>query len=206
MVKPPPAIAQQEPIRAAEPKLSAFAADVFHLSRKKPFFPFAHPIDGKLERRRTCVNAEDRFFHGSVLPPAPVRHFRKIFSVRGNVLLMLGQLTFAELNQRIGSRLKSRYAADGIQGELEAIHVVAHYHVEWSSRGPLLFVSANVEVVVVGAAVSEAMDQPRISVISKDHRPAGSEERVEVRVFQTMGMFRRGLQGHEINHVNDSDS
>ena len=118
---------------------------------------------------------------------------------------MLGQLAFAELNQRIGGRFKSRHATDGIQGELEAIHVVAHYHVEWSSRGPLLFVSANVEVVVVGAAVSEAMDQPRISVLSKDHRPAGGEERVEVHVFQTVGMFRRGLQGHEIDHVDHSD-
>ena len=102
-------------------------------------------------------------------------------------------------------RAQARHAVDDVHDQVEPIEVVQHHHVERGGRGPLLFVPTHVDVVVIRAAVGETVDEPRITVIRKDHRAVGGEHGIELGVRQPMGMFARGLQAHQVDHVHDTD-
>ena len=52
-------------------------------------------------------------------------------------------------------------------------------------------VAARVQIVMTGAAISEAMDQPRITVESKDDRLVGREKRIELAIRKSVWMFLR---------------
>ena len=69
----------------------------------------------------------------------------------------------------------------------------------------LLLVAAHVEVVVVGAAVGQPVDQPRVAVVGEDDRLVGGEERVEVAVGQAVRMLALRLQRHQVDDVDDAD-
>ena len=75
---------------------------------------------------------------------------------------------------------KSGHAVDHVDDEVEAVEVVEHDHVERRRRRALFLVAAHVQVRVVGAAVGEPVDQPRIAVVGEDDRPVAREERVEL--------------------------
>ena len=62
------------------------------------------------------------------------------------------------------------HAVDHVHHEMEAVQVVEHHHVERRGGGALLLVAAHVEVVVVGAPVGEAVDQPGVAVVGEDDR------------------------------------
>jgi len=74
---------------------------------------------------------------------------------------------------------QARYAADGVEGELVAVHVVEHHHVEGGGGGAFFLVAAHVQVGVVVAAVGEAVDQPGVAVISEDDGFVAGEQRIE---------------------------
>ena len=65
--------------------------------------------------------------------------------------------------------------------EVETIEIVQHRHVERRGRRAFLLVAAHVKVVVIGAAIGQAMDQPGIAVKGEDDRLVLREQRVEVR-------------------------
>src|SRR5581483_3541291 len=79
-------------------------------------------------------------------------------------------------------------------------------HVEGGGGGAFLFVAPHVEVAVVGAPVGESVDQPGVAVVGEDDRPVGGQEGVELGVAQAVGMFAPGLEGHEVDHVDDPDA
>ena len=96
-------------------------------------------------------------------------------------------------------------AVDHVHHEVEAVEVVEHHHVERRRGGALLLVAAHVDVVVVGAAVGQAVDQQRVAVVGEDHRPPGGEQRVELLVRQAVGMLAVGLQAHQVDDVHHPD-
>src|SRR5262245_48705113 len=49
------------------------------------------------------------------------------------------------------------------------------------------------------------MDEPWITVISEDDRFIFGEERVEVGITESVRMFGAGLQGHDVDDVDDAD-
>src|SRR6188508_1821936 len=58
-----------------------------------------------------------------------------------------------------------RQPVERVHGEVEAIEVVQHDHVERRRRRPLLLVAAHVDVLVVRVPVREAVDEPRVAVV-----------------------------------------
>jgi hypothetical protein len=68
-------------------------------------------------------------------------------------------------------------AVDDIGDQVEAVHIVQHRHVERHSDRALLLVTADVEIVTVMPAVSQAMDEPGIAVVGDDDRFVAGEER-----------------------------
>ena len=87
-----------------------------------------------------------------------------------DVLLMLDQLVLELLFQVNPLIAGLRQVVDGVHHKMEAVQIVQHGHIEGCGDGALFLVAADVDVVVVGAAINQAMNQPRVGVICKDHR------------------------------------
>ncbi len=64
--------------------------------------------------------------------------------------------------------LQARDAIDHITCKVEAVQIVQDCHVERCCCGSFFFIAADVEIVVIGAAIREAVNEPRIAVIGKD--------------------------------------
>ncbi len=92
-----------------------------------------------------------------------------------------------------GPRGKAGDAVDDIHRQMEAIQIVEDRHVEWGGGRAFLLITANVQIIVIGAAVSEAMDQPRISVKREDDGLIGGEDRIEIGVGNSVGMLASRL-------------
>ena len=84
---------------------------------------------------------------------------------------------------------QARDAIDHVDGQVEAIQIVAHDHVEGGGGRALFLVAADVQVGVIGAPVGEPMNQPGIAVVGEDDRLVGREERVEIAVGQPVRML-----------------
>ena len=98
-----------------------------------------------------------------------------------------------------------RQAVDGVHHEVEAVQIVQHRHVEGRGDGALFLVAADVDVVVVGAAVCQPVDQPRIGMEGEDDRLVLGEEVVEVHVAQPVRVLGLRLQLHEVDDVDHPD-
>jgi len=57
---------------------------------------------------------------------------------------------------------------------------------------PFSLVSARVHVAMIGAAVGQPVDQPRVAVETEDDRLVGDIQRVEIPVRQSVRMFEVG--------------
>ena len=94
-----------------------------------------------------------------------------------------------------------RQAVDGIHHEVEAVQIVQHRHVEGRGDGALFLVAADVDVVVVGAAVGQPVDQPRVGMEGKDDRLILGEDLVEIHVAQPVRVLGLRLQLHEVDYI-----
>ena len=88
-----------------------------------------------------------------------------------------------------GGRTELRKTINDILCEVEAVHVVEDGHVERRGDGPFLLVAADVKTVVIGAAIRESMNEPRVSVIGEDDWFVLREEGVEIGIGEAVGML-----------------
>ena len=92
-----------------------------------------------------------------------------------DVLLVLDEFILQLLLQKSSCVTGLWQAVDGVHDQVEAIQIVEYRHVEGGSDGAFLLVATDVDVVVVGAPVDQAVDQPRIGMESEDDRLVGGE-------------------------------
>ena len=71
---------------------------------------------------------------------------------------------------------QTRHAVDDIIDQVEPVEVVEDDHVERRRGRAFLLVAADVNIVVIGAPVREAMDQPGVAVKREDHRLVPREQ------------------------------
>ena len=109
------------------------------------------------------------------------------------------------LPQHGGATGQSVDPVDDIDDQMEAVQIVEHHHVEGCRRGAAFLEAAHVQVLVIGAAIGEPVDQPRIAVVGEDDGPVAGEERVELAVRQAMRVFRIRLQPHQVDDVDHPD-
>ena len=112
--------------------------------------------------------------------PLPVADFRHILTVAGDVLLVLDQLVARQLPEVSPFVAQLRNTVDRVHHQMKAIEVIEHRHVKGGGGGAFLFVTTHVKIFMIGAAVSQAMNEPGIAVISKNDWLAGCEERIKV--------------------------
>ena len=101
-----------------------------------------------------------------------------------DVLLVLDELVADGLLGVGGLGAELRHAIDHVGDEVKAVQIVHHDHVERRGGRAFFLVAAHVQVLVVGAAIGEPMNQPGIAVIGEDDRLVGREEHVEILVAQ----------------------
>ena len=77
-----------------------------------------------------------------------------------DVLLVFDQLVLERLLQGDFLVAGPRQAADGIHHEVEVVQIVQHRHIEECGDGTLFLVDADVDVVMVNAAVGQPVERP----------------------------------------------
>src|SRR5271167_3402659 len=107
--------------------------------------------------------------------PAPVAYLRHILAVLADVELV--SLHGRPVPRRRGLYLiaEPRNAKNGIQRQSIAVEIVENNHVKRRRGGPLLLESPDVDVVVIVPPIGQPMDECRIAMKGKDHRPIGRE-------------------------------
>ena len=93
------------------------------------------------------------------------------------------------------------HAVDHIHGEMVAIKIVEHEHVERCRGGTFFFVAPNVHVGVVCTSIGELMNERRIAVKREDHGFVCCEDLVERRMRKTMWMFT-----HDVDLVSTTEA
>ena len=108
-------------------------------------------------------------------------------------------LAYAALAPELGQ------AVDHVRHQMEPVEVVHDRHVERRADRPFFLVAAHVQVLVVGAAVGQPVDQPGVAVVGEDDRLVLGEERVEVVVAQAVRVLGWRLEPHQVDDVDHAD-
>src|ERR1700675_4332223 len=133
-------------------------------------------VKGALLAAGTRIKYED--FHG-LIGPLPIP----------DVLFVLNDLVTQKPLEMGADALQARDAVDHVAREVKSIQFVQDGHIEGSRRRAFFLISADVEVVMIGAPISQAVNQPRITVVSKDDGLVDRKYRVELTIGKSMGMF-----------------
>ena len=128
------------------------------------------------------------------LRPLPVLDFRFVQAFRVGVVDALDDLAFEPFLQVRTRTLETRHAVNHVGGEREAIDLIANSQFQWRIDVALLFVAADVDIRMVGSAIGELVDEPRVAVKIKYHRLVGSEKGVKIAIGKAVGMIRCGCR------------
>ena len=82
-----------------------------------------------------------------------------VFAAFVDVLTMIDERITDRLLGISGPRTKLRQAINHILHQVETVHLVEHDHIERRGGRAFFFVAADVEILVVRAAVCKAMDK-----------------------------------------------
>ena len=93
------------------------------------------------------------------------------------------------------------HPVDDVHDQPVPVEVCAYDHVERGRGGALLLVAAHMQVRVVGAAVGEPVDQPRIAVVGADDGLVGGEQRVVLAVGHAVRVLLRAQQPGDVDDV-----
>ena len=137
--------------------------------------------------------------------PGPAADLRVVLAVLARIRARLQSPLDELLAKPGGLGSEPRHPVDDVDGEVEAVEIVEHDHVERRRGRSFLLVAADVQVPVVRPPVREAVDQPRIAVVREDDRPVGREDRVELRVGQAVWVLGVRLEAHQVDDVDDAD-
>ena len=92
------------------------------------------------------------------LTPFPAEDKGMVLTAVGDVAAMFHEHVADTLFGVGGTRSQLREAVNDILNEVETVHLVQHNHVEGRGGGALLFITANVNIPVIRAPVSQAMN------------------------------------------------
>ena len=78
---------------------------------------------------------------------------------------------------------------DHRHAQMKAIQLVHNRHVKGRGCGAFLAVAMHMEIIMVGTAVNQAMDQPGITMVGKDNRFTRGKQEIKLAIIQPMGVF-----------------
>ena len=118
--------------------------------------------------------------------PCPAADLGRILAVLVDVLLVIDKRIADRLFCIGRARAQLRHAVNHVLHQVKTVQIVEHAHVEGRGRCPFFLVAAHVEIVMIGAPIGQAMNQPRVAVKSKNDRLVGGEQRIEILVAQSV--------------------
>lgn len=121
--------------------------------------------------------------------PCPVPDFWHILAMFTDIGEMLLQLAAQAFDHMTGPFLQARHALDRLDGEVVAVELVQHCHVEGRRGRAFLNETSNMDVLMVGAFIGQPVDEVGVAVIGEDHRPLGGEHPVEILVGNPVRML-----------------
>jgi hypothetical protein len=139
-----------------------------------PYYYFEQGFQMRL-RMHHSAHGPVRAVRGNNLRPLPVFDFRHVTAMGGDVLPVLNVLIAHALFERRRALTELGHTVNYIHDQAEAVEVIAHHHIEWRTGTAFFLVAAHMQIVMVGAAVSQAMNQPRVAVVGEDDRLISSE-------------------------------
>src|SRR5437764_511131 len=100
--------------------------------------------------------------------PRPIAHLGHVLAEFVRVLDVSGARVDHLLTDRRNAGSEPGHTIDHVHDKVEAIHVVEHNHVKRRRDGSFFLVAAHMQVIMTVAAVGEAVDQRRVTVIGED--------------------------------------
>jgi len=122
-----------------------------------------------------------------------------------DVLFVLDELVAQKLFEVCADALQAGNAVGDVAGQMETIQIVEYGHVEGSGGCSFFLVSADMEIVVIGAAIGEAVNERGIAVVGKDDGLVDRKQGVEIAIGEAVGMLGGSLDGHQVNDIDDSN-
>src|SRR5689334_15670270 len=122
------------------------------------------------------------------------------------VLPVLDELVRKCLQNFVHLAFESGNSTNGIHGKLKTVHVIEDDHIKRRSRRALLFVSADVQIPMVRPSICQPMNEPWISVISKDDGSIRSKDLIEILIGEAVRMLARRLERHYVHDIDKTDS
>src|SRR5580704_14194442 len=99
----------------------------------------------------TRIFIRPRLVPGHRVGPFPVFDFRHVVAVRVDILFVLEQLIAQMLLKMRADFLQPRNAVDRVAGQMIAVQVIQHGHIERGGDGAFFFVAVDVQAAVIGA-------------------------------------------------------
>ena len=122
-----------------------------------------------------------------------------------DIFLVFDQFITHELLEVGADALQFWHSIDDVGGEMIPIKRVHDGHVERRRGRALFLIPANVKIRVAVPAISQAVYQPRVSVIGEHDRFIRREHGIEFAVRQTVRVLARRLQCHQVHDVHHPD-
>lgn len=107
--------------------------------------------------------------------PFPAADCRHVVAILFNILAMFDQLLANCLFEICSACTELRQPVDDVLDQMEAVHFIQDHHVERRRRRSFFLVAADVQIAVIGTAVGEPVDEPRIAVEGENDRLALGE-------------------------------
>ena len=108
--------------------------------------------------------------------PFPIRDLWRIYTELVGMLFTRDLLVEQSLAHAGAGDTETGHPVDGVDGQAEAIGLIADGEFQRRVDVTLLLVAAHVNIVLAWPTVGEAMDQPRVTVKVKDHRLQGARQ------------------------------
>src|SRR5512137_1776035 len=84
---------------------------------------------------------------------------------------------------------------------MESIQLIQHYHIKRRCGCTFLFVSPYMQISMILSAVHQSMYKPGIAMKCEYNWFVSSKHCIKIFVGQTMRMFTRRLESHQVNHI-----
>src|SRR5580700_747014 len=120
--------------------------------------------------------------------PLPIRDVRRIHAELPCVVFTCDLLVEQRLAGARPGNAEPRHTVDCVDGEAEAVGLIANRQFQRRVDVALLLIAAHVYVVLVRPVVSEPVDEPWVSVEIVDNRLVRREEGLELAVCQPVRM------------------
>src|SRR5271166_5224198 len=157
---------------------------------------------GRFERYPAHPRA--RLKSGRFVRPPPSCDFWAVNAVLECIALARDLLVAEPLLGVASNLLQRRGPVNHVHRQTKSVGLVFDRQLHRSIDVPLLLVASHVQSLVL-AAVSQAVNQPGISVEVEDDWLVNREQRIEVPVRQPVRMFRVRFQLEQIHYVDETD-